>query len=157
MSTKRCIYYTLIGKVMAAAGRGRGRARRVSGGLAAFFAPGGVDDFVVVEGERGKGVEGEPGEGAGIVSGLWMEAIACDGGPKDERYGVSARIASGASPETEWGEGDVVEGGLFLEFAGGTDRGVLGIIEESAGKRPVSLKGGVFALDEEDLPGAVVM
>ena len=114
----------------------------------AFF--GELEDVGVIEGERGKIIEGEPGGISGVGrGGGWVldEVDECEVGDGDD---MLAGVAIWGADGGELFEEDVFQSSLFLKFAASAGIDVFTDVNEASGEGPLVFKGLDGSLDEED-------
>jgi len=104
----------------------------------------------VIKGESREVIEGEPGGVSRIGGGGGRVLDEIDEGEVGHGHDVFAWIAIGSPDSGELLEVDVLQSGLFLEFASCAVVDVFPDSDEAAGEGPFVFEGGEGALDEED-------
>ena len=111
----------------------------------------GVEDLLVIEGERRKVVDREPGRVGGIGRGLDLVIGELDQRVVGDGHDPLARVSIERAVGVELLEKDLAQAGLLFELAQGRVLERLVDVDEAAGQRPLAQEGLEPAPDQQDL------
>ena len=106
-----------------------------------------LEHLLVVEGQRGQLVDGEPAGHAGIIAAL--DVLDAGEGEIGDRDDAFARVAIGRGKGSQLLDVGHLQAGLLEQFATCAVGSILVDVEEAARERPTALVGLAAALDEQ--------